>query len=431
MSKHFSMVVRRYSDCDNPIARFVNKSRQNQNQLPFKDFIFQKRDGIPGTNHQTLVSSRFLFFWRMKQFLYVLIITWFSHAPLSLCNLYALPIVAASLFSTQEAKGQDFLPPKGNINMFQSLDNTVNAQIYNNAKTRAQRDSIIDIRLKEDWTKEIRARGPPLYPYIWVCNQSMLQLTVNSHNFGKDTYLEDHIWYNGYEGSDLEQIYTNGGTLKDMGKLGLPSYSLGLNDDITLPEGHAMNVIVTGDDVTKFENWSCIEPQGGIRVKPGEYSLPATCHSVQIYYQYLFRNDKNEKHYCSWKVLEFELIDGVAKLIYNINDDNKTIIPWASPESLNKYIHLIEKRSDILMGLQPQLLMSQVKIYPIPAKDFINIELPNSPLELQVKIYSLNGSLLQTALVKKTLNIEKLKSGLYIIEVTDGMKVYNGKFNKR
>jgi hypothetical protein len=350
-------------------------------------------------------------------------------------GIYTSLIAVASLLLTTEAKGQEFLPPKGNINMFQSLDNTINAQEYNKLKTRAQRDSIIEVRLQEDFTNTIYLRAQPT---SWSCNESTLQLIVNSHNWGKeDTYYSDHILYNGYDGEDLESIYTNSGTLKDMGKLGLPMYQLSLYDPVTLPDGHAMNAILTGDDATKFENWNIIEPQNDqINITPGDKRspFPENCEHVQIYYSYLFKNDKHEKNYYNWKMLEFEVTNGKATLTYNINEDNTTIIPWASPEPLNKYIKLITLRKDIDTGIFNKPTLEQItKIYPNPTRDYINIEIPEQQKNINTQIYTIDGKLLNENTIEnhEQINVSNLKEGIYIIKATTNNHTYTGKFIKK
>jgi hypothetical protein len=349
-------------------------------------------------------------------------------------TLYALPIVVAGLLSTTQAKGQDFVRPVGTVNMFQSLDNTINAQEYNKLKTKEQRDSIIEVRLQEDFTNTIYLREPPQYPTLWSCNESMLQLIVNSHNWGKDTYYEDHAWYNGYEGSDLEQIYTNGGTLKDMGKLGLPTYSLGLSDDVTLPGGHAMNAILTGDDATNFDNWNLIEPQNDqTNVKPGEYYFPENCKHVQIYYTYLFKNDKHEKNYFSWKMLEFEVTNGKATLTYDITKDTTPVQVYEN-KPLNEIVKLITLRKDIDTGIFNKPTLEQItKIYPNPTHDNITIEIPGQPKNINTQIYNNIGQIINEQNIENNeqINVSNLKEGIYIIKATTKNHTYTGKFIKK
>lgn len=64
------------------------------------------------------------------------------------------------------------------------------------------------------------------------------------------------------------------------------------------------------------------------------------------------------------------------------------------------------------------------KIYPNPAKDFINIESNNSSDKIQVKIYSLDGKLIinEEDFSSSSLNIETLSTGQYILNITkDGV----------
>jgi hypothetical protein len=355
--------------------------------------------------------------------------------------------LAISLFSTTETKGQDSWHPKGNINMFQSLDTTTQAKEYNKLTLRVQRDSAIDARLKEDWLDQIAGR---ITPTIWVCNQYEQQLEINSHDWGDNIYDGDKPIYNWYKGDNLEEIYTNRGTLKDQGKLGLPTHGFSLYDEITMPGGHGMNIIATGDTLTNFKAWNLIEPQrDGTNVKPGQYYFPTNCKLIQIYYTYLFKGQIHDKNYYNFRVLEFEVTDGVAKLTYNVNEDTRLVPDWDKPADdpsqwmnnfariwipLNERVHLITTRkelADIKTGINKVRPVTLVRIYPTPATDYINIDWPNNSNELQVKIYSIDGRLQQTSVDKKTINIEQLNSGLYLVQITAGMRIYNGKFLKK
>jgi hypothetical protein len=346
-------------------------------------------------------------------------------------GFYTSLIVAAGLLASQEAKGQAFMPPKGNINMFQSLDTTENAKIYNAAKTKEQRDSIIAVRLAEDWVDQV-----PYDLSLWNCNQYELQLIVNSRNWGDGIISDDRPLYNNYSGSelDLQKIYQNGGTLENIGLLGLPTYYLGLYDENTLKDGHGMNAILTGNDAIKFEDWTFIEPQNdAINVKPGQSSVfPKNCKQVQIYYNYLFKNKTHEKNLGMIKVLEFEVTDGKGTLTYNINNDNTTIIPWASPDPLNKYIKLIEKRSDIIDDVKEYTLENTVDVYPNPAHNYINIESKlNEPTTNKIKIFDITGRLVKeytTMEAREQIDVSDLPAAIYLVNTE--RKTNNGQIYK-
>ena len=439
MSKQISMVVRHYSDCDDPIARFVNKPKQEQKLASFLRVHKPEKPALETTN-QTVDRARFLVLWRLKQIVYVLVMAGLSHLPVTITLTCALPIVVVGLLSTGETKAQTFLRPIGNINMFKSHDTTINAQAYNKLTTREQRDSIIDVRLKEDFTNTIGGR---IQPTVWSCNQSTLQLIANSHDWGKkDTYISNHLFYNGYDGNDLEQIYQNQGTTKDMGKLGLPTYEVDLNDDITLPDGHGMNAILTGDTLTNFNNWNLIEPQtDATNVKPKEQYIPENCKHVQILYNYLFKNDTHEKNFWQIKVLEFEIIDGKATLTYNINNDNNLVYNADNLDNdprlyvpLNERVHVFETRQEAITSNKTLTLENIAKVYPNPANNYINIEIPNNNHnQINTEIYTIEGKLLKTEQKDngEEIDVSNLKEGMYLVRTTAGNTKYNGKFVKR
>jgi hypothetical protein len=356
-------------------------------------------------------------------------------------TLYALPIVLAGILSSNNTSAQSYWDPKGNINVFKSQDTTINAQEYNSLTTKEERDNIINVRIQEDWVKDIRARNQPT---LWNCNQSTLQLEVNSHDWGKeDTYYGGRLFYNGYDGNDLEQIYQNQGTTKDMGKLGLPTYSLSLNDEKTVPNGHAMNIIVTGDTLTNLENWNVIEPQIGLSdVKPGRLEpFPKDCKQAQIYYNYLFEDKNHEKNFWQIKILEFEIKDGIATLTYNINNDTKSVYNADNLENdprlyvpLNERVHLFETRQEAITGIEEIIKKETLKIYPNPATNYITIETPNNNYEkIKTEIYSVDGKLLKTEQTenRERINVETLKTGVYVVKTTDGNKIYTNKLLKR
>lgn len=153
------------------------------------------------------------------------------------------------LFSSNVSNSQDVdrrQPPKGEINMFKTFDNSEAAKEYNALTTRPQRDSLIKKRLDEDWTHTIPVGFPPI---MWACGSFTQQLDINSHDYGDGVFLsEGLLLFNGYRGKNLDSIYQNHGTLRDLGKLGLPLWQVTIFDSITRPEGHAMVAVLTGDD---------------------------------------------------------------------------------------------------------------------------------------------------------------------------------------
>ncbi len=181
------------------------------------------------------------------------------------------------------------------INPFVSTNE--NGAAYDLLKTKAQRDAYVREKLREDWADifHILPSFPP--NPTWVCTEYAGQLMTNFHG------NPDAV---GYSGFDLDSIYWHKGTLKDNGKYGLPVYFV----DYFGTFAHSMNAILTGDDLTKFEDWCFIEPQyDSINVKPGHLYMQSNC---QIWIRAPPRNREGE-----WDgmvhIVNFNVVNGVAE----------------------------------------------------------------------------------------------------------------------
>lgn len=217
------------------------------------------------------------------------------------------------------------------INLFISQDTTDAAIAYNLLTTKAQRDSYIQNKLYEDWTSTIPSRG---YidengewagaPY-WMCGQWQLQLLVNSHDWGHETIYNGEaplLLYGGYDGFDLDSIYAHGGTLKDIGMLGLPMCGV---EFVVSEYAHAITGILTGDDITKWESWNFIEPRSDrINEQPGEENLKFNTDQFHIYHLFIYENEKKERILYGISIAKFKIIDGIPTFI-GINPKAKII----------------------------------------------------------------------------------------------------------
>jgi len=159
---------------------------------------------------------------------------------------------------------------------------------YNKKTTRLDRDAYILTKLKEDWVNTIpSSTNPP-----WVCGHYAMQLFVNSNEIGEEVHSPwpqwgDHLLYNGYIGREQQKIYENHGTLADRGNLKIPMGIITLKDTTHFSPsfGHAMNWVVTGDDLRKWEDLNIIEPQSdAINVQIGGGNLPKNCDLVILNY---------------------------------------------------------------------------------------------------------------------------------------------------
>ena len=81
--------------------------------------------------------------------------------------------------------------------------------------------------------------------------------------------------------------------------------------------------------------------------------------------------------------------------------------------------------------IQPE---NKLTIYPNPAQDILRVELPDNSKEFNVKIYSVNGKLVNKERSKKQnnmdINVSSLKRGVYYIRLTDNTQIYSGSFVK-
>lgn len=75
--------------------------------------------------------------------------------------------------------------------------------------------------------------------------------------------------------------------------------------------------------------------------------------------------------------------------------------------------------------------VSNLSVYPNPAKDILNIQLNSTESIATIEIYSLVGQKVKQTKSKSTLNVGDLKSGTYVLKIqtTEG-KVYTRKFIK-
>jgi hypothetical protein len=197
------------------------------------------------------------------------------------------------------------------VNPFVSTN--TNGAAYDLLKTRAQRDSLVQAKLLEDWDDawHIHYNKDPL----WDCSNYTTQLAINFHGFpGLTGYSGDY--------SNLDSLYYYGHTLKDNGKYGFPVYGV----ELSAGGNHAMNAILTGNDITKFEDWDFIEPQRDqINVQPGQAYMPENCE-VGIFYAYVRENEIQGKFMDSTPILIFKVENKIGYLIFENTNPNLKII---------------------------------------------------------------------------------------------------------
>ncbi len=93
-----------------------------------------------------------------------------------------------------------------------------------------------------------------------------------------------------------------------------------------------------------------------------------------------------------------------------------------------KFVSLVK---EVTVGIGSDAVR-KITVYPNPASDFINIELPDYLSEVSLRVLNLLG---QTMLVQDfstdRLNISELSEGLYVLNITVGNKQYFSIFNKQ
>ena len=86
--------------------------------------------------------------------------------------------------------------------------------------------------------------------------------------------------------------------------------------------------------------------------------------------------------------------------------------------SFSQYVTEIYKYNlDSALSIH-ELTNSNIRIYPNPATDFINIDVPAN-LKYHTNIYDLNGRLISRSKNKAVIEIQALPLGVYLIEITD------------
>ncbi len=113
------------------------------------------------------------------------------------------------------------------------------------------------------------------------------------------------------------------------------------------------------------------------------------------------------------------------------------IYRWNKPVDYNKWIHNIETLR--LFAIQrPQVIFDQISenfsdpfvLFPNPSKDYINLDFFEIPENAQVKIFTMNGQLVQTQNLSSPDRVtihHVLKPGVYFMQVVMGPNIYNRK----
>ncbi len=115
-----------------------------------------------------------------------------------------------------------------------------------------------------------------------------------------------------------------------------------------------------------------------------------------------------------------------------INKDLSSIVERSDTLFVGTYGNGIWKRAIDNISYSPSAIIDRipVKIYPNPVTGFIYVNYKNTESAAEVEIYDITGSLVLSKRINTDdiVNVEKLKSGLYIIKINFKNSTYTDKF---
>ncbi len=154
-----------------------------------------------------------------------------------------------------------------------------------------------------------------------------------------------------------------------------------------------------------------------------DLSITRVDTSVTINSNILIANATNATY--QWLRCGFGLISGA---------NQKSYIPLVSGE----YAVIVKQQNCFLVavtGVQTNLSQESILIYPNPTNGILNIEMQKSIQNFDVKLFALDGKLLDVEISKINQNIQldlgSFKSGIYFLQLTDELgRSYFYKANK-
>jgi len=215
-----------------------------------------------------------------------------------------------------------------------------NGYELNNMKTKAQRDSLLQERLNEDWVSEIPYLAEQPDGRSFICDDFSNNVLLNF--FGEEDLTweidgEIYTLYNGYSGLKIDSIQKNHGSIKDNGKYGLPVLYVyverpGYVEDHSISAMANGNAFGNGDDLTKFENLTFFEPQNDSIIKsPGNWNMPNNC---TLWVRGPPVNLGFDSPLNSPYIMKFDIIDGVPSQGYNVDPMLITERDTTPPENI-------------------------------------------------------------------------------------------------
>ena len=90
---------------------------------------------------------------------------------------------------------------------------------------------------------------------------------------------------------------------------------------------------------------------------------------------------------------------------------------------------------EICAGINENLLRSQVLIYPNPVHDLLTLSIQGMEQQLQIRITDVSGRQIHDQLLEnlpsectRQIDVSRFAKGVYLIKLTNGSRVFTGKF---
>jgi len=172
---------------------------------------------------------------------------------------------------------------------------------------------------------------------------------------------------------------------------------------------------------TKQVTWSIVKVSG-----PAQWSFtncdPASCYSAQSPYNYLSNNNTTTP----WALASGASGVFTFHVVLHSIAGNGTykLTAWVDGDSVNTAVSRMLNISVTQATGISKVSNPEVKIYPIPANDVVNIDLSNLNSAKRLEIYNLIGAKMGSYAIDgdgtNTIPVNNLNTGMYFVKVMDG-----------
>lgn len=121
--------------------------------------------------------------------------------------------------------------------------------------------------------------------------------------------------------------------------------------------------------------------------------------------------------------------DGILTFLEDYNNDGNPANDDTNSNSIPDYLE-----SGVALGLQSTIYNSEIKLYPNPTSDILNIENETNQLISNVSIYSISGALVKDINSNssiESISVSDLQSGIYFVKLQINDEIRNFKFVKK